>query len=376
MSDRPRNADRPVRIVLVGAGAMGQAWARALHGHPRCRLAGIVDADPRRARGLALRLRLPELPVGTALDALPGVAADACVNATPPQVHRSVITEALGSGLSVLTEKPFAMDAYEAAELTRAAERHDRLLMVSQSRSLQPGVAAFRAAIDRLGGLDRLEARFSRGYPADGFRADLDQPLLRDMAVHAFDTSRRLTGSDARSVYCDAPARPGTGYRGPAEATALFTMLNGARFLYQGSWSAPAMPTAWSGSWRATGRHGTATWNGAGTVRLALVSGAPAPVPGAGARPEPDPGAAGTVLAEAEADDQGFDRDPVRQVTPPLDEFLDALATGAPGWGSARNNLATMAMLDAAIASARSGTPVAVVPVAEVTARPSAGPGR
>lgn len=319
-----------------------------------------MDSDPRRARGLALRLRLPELPVSATLESLPGPAADACVNATPPQVHRSVITEALTSGLSVLTEKPFAMDLDQAAELTGTAARHGRLLMVSQSRSLQPGADAFRTAVGRLGGLHRLEARFSRGYPAEGFRSELDQPLLRDMAVHAFDTARMLTGSDADSVYCDAPARPRSGYRGPAEAIALFTMLDGSRFLYQGSWCAPAMPTAWSGRWRATGPHGTATWTGAGTVRLALVSGAGVSSREAGADHEPASDEDGRIVAQV--DDQGFDRDPVRQVAAPLEEFLDALATGAPGWGSARNNLATMAMLDAAIASARCGAPVAVVP--------------
>ncbi|MDH6145155.1 putative dehydrogenase [Kitasatospora sp. GP30] len=360
MSSEPRIPEGPVRIVLVGAGAMGQAWARALHRHPRCRLAAIVDSDLRRARGLALRLRLPELPVSATLESLPGPAADACVNATPPQVHLSVITQALTSGLSVLTEKPFAMDLDQAVELTGTAARHGRLLMVGQSRSFQPGVDAFRAAIDRLGGLDRLEARFSRGYPAEGFRAELDQPLLRDMAVHAFDTARKLTGSDAASVYCDAPARPHTGYRGPAEATALFTMLDGSRFLYRGSWCAPAMPTAWSGSWRATGLHGTATWTGTGTVRLALAGGAAVASGETGADHGPAPDEAGTIVARV--DDQGFDLDPVRQVAAPLEEFLDALATGAPGWGSARNNLATMAMLDAAIASARSGLPGAVAP--------------
>ncbi|MFD6530896.1 Gfo/Idh/MocA family protein [Streptomyces sp. NPDC060184] len=349
--------------MLVGAGAMGQAWAHALARHQQCELAGIVDADTRRAKGLALRLRLPRVPTAASLGELPNPAADAIVNATPPDVHHAVIAQALAAGLSVLTEKPFATDLAGAVMLTGQAGRQGRVLMVSQSRSHQPGIAAFKAAMAELGGLHTLEARFSRGYPAEGFRAELDQPLLLDMAVHAFDAARLLSGSEPEAVYCDSVRRPGTGYRGPAEAVALFEMADHSRFHYRGSWCAPAMPTAWSGSWRATGPGGTATWNGAGRVRLARAGAASMPHSlDAGADLSSD----GPVAVVAEPDDAGFDRDPIRQVSVPLDHFVDALTDSSAHWGDAANNLGTVAMIEAAMISARERTRVVISPAGPV----------
>ncbi|MGW4420947.1 Gfo/Idh/MocA family protein [Streptosporangium sp. NPDC004631] len=332
---------RPIRVVLAGAGAMGLAWARAVHRHECFELAGIVDADPRQAKGAALRLRLPGLPVADSLWALPNLAADACVNATPPDQHVPMITQALEAGLSVLTEKPFATKLDQAVALTREAHARGRILMVSQSRSHQPGIAAFKRAIAELGGLYTLHARFSRSYPGAGFRADLDQPLLTDMAVHAFDAARLLTGSSAISVYCDAVERAGSGYRGAAEAAALFEMTDGSRFHYTGTWCAPALPTPWGGTWRAAGPGGTAEWDGAGVVRRELTQ---------------------DKSAEdfARTADAAFDHDPVLQISRPLDDFADALITGRRHWGEATNNLGTMAMLEAAVVSARLRGPVPV----------------
>lgn len=342
-----RDRERARRVVLVGAGAMGWAWAHALVRHERFELAAIVDTDLRQARATALRLRRPELPVSADLATLPDVGADVCVNATPPQAHAAVISQAIDSGLATLTEKPFTLSLEQAVTLTDQAGSAGLVLMVSQSRSYQPGVEAFRAAIGKLGGVHTLHARFSRGYSGAGFRAALEQPLLTDMAVHAFDAARLLTGSEATAVFCDTVERACNGFRGAAEAAALFEMADGSRFHYTGTWCAPSLPTPWSGAWRAVGPAGTAEWDGAGRVRWRLADRQDSE--GAGSAEAPGTGAEGI----AEVADDRFDLDPVIQVSAPLDEFAEALAGSGQHWGAAPNNLGTMAMLDAAVTSAR-----------------------
>ena len=111
----------PLRVIVAGTGAMGISWCRAVLRHPGLELAGVADADVRRATGAAIRLRRPVLPVAGSLAELDGVGADACVNATPPDAHREVSLAALRRGLAVLSEKPFAASLAEAAELTAAA---------------------------------------------------------------------------------------------------------------------------------------------------------------------------------------------------------------------------------------------------------------
>ncbi|TDC79216.1 Gfo/Idh/MocA family protein [Streptomyces hainanensis] len=329
---------RPLRIVVAGAGAMGLAWARAVHLDPRFDLVAVVDTDIRRAKGLTIRLRKPGTPVAASLDLLPEVAADACVNATPPDAHHQVILSALRGGLSVLTEKPFTGHLDQAVALTREARSTGRLLMVGQSRRHQPGTGHLKSAIGRLGSLDTLSTEFGRDYPATGFRARLAQPLLTDMAVHAFDTARFLTGARAVSVRCDTVSHPDSGYAGPPQANALFTMSDGSRFHYSGSWHRPDRPTPWGGRWRAEGPGGSAEWDGAGQVRSEPVD-----------RSLADP-------VTFTAHDAAFDENPVAQVSPVLGEFAEALATGTVPWGEAADNLRTVAMVHSAIAAAQSGS--------------------
>lgn len=332
--------DLPIRVVLVGTGAMGTAWARAVTAHPQLRLVGLVDTDQRRAKGMAIRLRTPELPVTASLSPmLSTVAADACVNATPPEAHAEVTEEALGLDLAVLSEKPFTTKLRQAAQLTAMARSRGRLLMISQSRRYQAGLGVLRARLAGLGAITTVLTEFGVGYPADGFRARLTQPLLTDMAVHAFDAVRFLTAARPRSVYCEAFNSAGSGFAGPPHATAIFEMSGGVRYVYLGSWCSAGLATPWAGRWRVTGNTGSAEWWGA-EVRSELTS-------------------SGKVHSTV-VDDGAFERDRVRQVAAPLDEFVTALRTGRIPWGEAADNLHTMAMVDGAITSARERTRVAI----------------
>ncbi|MEU8566877.1 Gfo/Idh/MocA family oxidoreductase [Streptomyces pathocidini] len=336
------DADRPLKVVVAGAGAMGTAWARAVGANPRFELSAIVDADERRAKALAIRLRAPGLPVTASVADLAGVSVDICINATPPTEHFGVIDAALEADLAVLSEKPFTGNLKEAGLLAGKARALGKLLMVSQSRRYQPGLERFRAGVRRLGGLYSLHTSFSRSYPGTGFRARLAQPLLTDMAVHAFDAARYVTGAAPVEVYCDTVRRSGSGYEGPAEASAVFEMSDGLRFHYSGSWCAPGLPTPWGGRWRAVGTEGSVEWDGAGRVR------------GGGPDGEHADNDVETV------DDATFDRDPVRQVARPLEEFGEALTTGASPWGEASDNLRTVAMVEAAVISAQRRMPVRI----------------
>lgn len=333
-------------VVVVGAGAMGTAWARAVHRHPRLSLAGVVDTDERRAKGLALRLRVPGLPVASSLDTLAAhVRARACVNATPPDEHFATTREALRSGLAVLSEKPFAADLSQAVLLTADARGRGLPLMVSQSRRYQPGLEALRRETDSLGDLEHVRTEFRRVHAAEGFRANMAQPLLSDMAVHAFDAARYLTAAAPVSVYCETYGAGRGGFHGPSAARAYFEMAGGLRYSYSGSWHSPGLPTGWGGAWRVDGTGGAATWDGAGTVRAMATDGQERVIP--------------------VSNDEAFDQDPVSQVSGPLDDFAQLLCEGRQPWGECTDNLLTMAMVDAAVLSSQRGRPVTTDEVLE-----------
>ena len=166
---------------------------------------------------------------------------DFVVNVTAPAAHHAVTLAALRHGVPVLSEKPMAASLAEAVEMVAAADRAERLLMVSQNRRYMPELAAFR---DRSGGSGRSPASRCEFFIAHRDRrrrvpARFAQPLLLDMAIHLFDAARAITGADPLSVYCEAYNPPWSWYAGPAAASAIFRMSDGLRFTFTGNWAAP-----------------------------------------------------------------------------------------------------------------------------------------
>ncbi|MEV6154092.1 Gfo/Idh/MocA family oxidoreductase [Nonomuraea sp. NPDC052129] len=334
--------DRPLRAVVVGAGYIGGQWAPELLAHPGTELVGWVDVAEERARASAAALGLDGLPVSASLTAvLDGEEPDFIVNCTVPGAHREVTVTALERGVSVLSEKPMSITLDEARSMVSAADRARRLFAVNQNRRFLPNLVAFRRTVAELGPLGLLTSEFFMPYKGPPFLDTLEHPLLQDMAIHLFDAARAVSGADPVSVYCESFRPPWTWYPGTCSATAIFEMTGGLRYTFTGSWSAPGQATSWTGSWRAAGTHGTARWDG---EQRPTVEGAN----GHKVRrhpPEPDryPGRARfSGLAEG------------------LEEFLAGLRTGRPPQGECHDNIRSLAMVTAALESARTGARVPV----------------
>lgn len=321
-------SDRPVKVVVAGAGVMGMAWLRAIEGHRDLRLVGVADKDERRAKGAAIRIRRADLPIAATIDAL-AATADVCVNVTPPDAHHAVVGAALRAGLSVLTEKPFARSMAEALELTELAAARGRLLMVAQTRRYEPGVAQLQVMASRLGRLNLVTTEFRRAYRQAGFRLSMPHPLLLDMAVHSFDTARLLTGERPQAVYAVEFNPAHSWFSESAAAIVNVEFTNNINYCYTGSWCADGAETSWSGRWRIDGELGACDWSGDTTPTCSV-----------GEPFNDDP-----PVSVAD--------DPVSQVAGSLQDFVSALRTGATPWGEASSNLLSFAIAQAAILSAR-----------------------
>ncbi|WP_304450688.1 Gfo/Idh/MocA family protein [Nocardiopsis sp. YSL2] len=350
METQFQTAQRSVlRVVVVGAGAMGLEWIRTVLASDDTELVGVVDKDIRRARWAVIRTGARGVPVSSNLDellpALDGV--DAVVNVTPPSSHFTVTAEALALGLPVLGEKPMAASLAEAEELVALASDARRLFMVAQSRTYESHLSSLRDHVRSIGPQFLIAVNFLRDEPFDGFRREMSHPLLMDMMVHTVDAVRYLTGEEAAHVYCEEYNASWSSFSSGGSATCVFEMVGGGRFVYNGSWSAPGNMTSWNGEWRVSGAHGSALWDGDGPpVRLSPSA--------------PD----GTVSSEQSRSDGGVGR--------VLAEFVRALRTGEMPWGECSNNLGTLAMVQAAMNSARTGRRVRVPhPTGQTPAAPA-----
>jgi predicted dehydrogenase len=333
----------PLKVVVVGAGAMGRAWLGAVEASPLVELRGIVDLDLDAARASAASIGKPDLPVGTGTACLASdVGAQAVVNVTVPAAHHPVSTEALFAGLPVLGEKPVASTVAQGLSLAAAAEVTGQLFMVSQSRRYNVNLFAAKALAGGLGRLGILSADFFKAPHFGGFRDQMDHPLLLDMAIHQFDMARFLLDADPVSVFCEEYNPAWSWYRGDAAAVASFEMSGGQRFVFNGSWCSPGQETSWNGAWRLGGEHGTVLWDGDNPPTAGLASA--------------DIGAAGDALAGEPA----VVEDPGTEVHGSLREFVVALRTGTPPMGQVHDNILSLAMVEAAVESAATGQRVRI----------------
>jgi predicted dehydrogenase len=310
---------------MAGAGDLGPFWAREVILGPDTELVGWADLDVERARAAAEAADLDGLPTGAAIGPLvQELEPDFVVNVTPPGAHHAVTLAALAHGAAVLSEKPMATSMAEAHEMIEAADRAERLFVVSQNRRFMPELEAYRIRVAALGPLSGLTCEFFRHHrePRAEFLLTFPQPLLLDMAIHLFDGARAITGADPVSVYCESFDPPWSWFAGPAAATAVFEMADGSRFTFIGNWAAPTDETSWTGRWHAMGELGIATWDGEET---------------------------------GEADPERF-----LGLEASLADFVDALRTGRIPSGDCHRNVRSLAMCHAAVESAATGAPVAI----------------
>lgn len=306
-----------VRVVQVGAGAMGRAWLHTIAASDDVELAGLVDLNVDVARAAAAPYGVPVAATLSQLE----VEADAVINVTVPPAHRPVSVEAMRLGLPVLCEKPIAPTVADALEMVRVSAETGQLLMISQSRRYLNAFTEFRRLAGALGTIGLVSCEFLKAPRFGGFREEMAEPLLVDMAIHQFDAARALLG-DPVSVYCESYNPPWSWYDGNASANAVFEFASGARFVFNGSWCSPGLETSWNGSWRVSAEHGSATWDGDHELSVE------GPIGGIELADEPE------ELAGA------------------LREFVHCLRTGETPDTEASSNVLSLAMVEAAVLSA------------------------
>ncbi|NEE01965.1 Gfo/Idh/MocA family protein [Phytoactinopolyspora halotolerans] len=334
---------RPVRLIQVGAGAMGQAWLRTVLASDDAQLVGLVDLDQDAARRGAEAAGLPDLPIGTSVTQLAReVDADAVLNVTVPVAHHPVSLEAMFAGFPVLCEKPVAPTVAQALSMVAASEVTGQLLMISQSRRYFRSLRRFRRLVRELGEIGTIGCEFFKAPHFGGFREQMDHPLLVDMAIHHFDAARYLIGAEPVSVYCDAYNPGWSWYAGDAAAVATFEFTDGARFVYNGSWCAPGAETSWNGRWRVSSERGTAMWDGDHDPTTDVPDNGDA-IGDVDVAAQPD-------AAQAD-DDMQRDNEP-EEIAGSLAEFIHVLRTGATPSGEVHGNVLSLSMVEAAVQSA------------------------
>ena len=338
------SAERPARVIVVGAGSMGSWWAREVVASGVAELVGVADlveGAPQRVIDQSGAEDPAAVAVGAdGVDLALELGADLIVNPTVPVAHHPITVKALHAGIPVLGEKPVTETLPEAISLLAHAELTGVPFMVSQSRRFFRQVRQLRSFVAAHGPTVMTSAFFSLFTEMEGFRRTQDHPLLRDMGIHAFDTARYVLDADPVAVTARGTRPEWSVYHHDATVSATFEMSDGSLFAYHGTWNARGLPTWWNSEWRIGAQHGSATWDGTG-----------APVVGTEDEEE-------TARLQAAIDAETAPEPD--QIAASLVECVSALREGRTPMCEIHENVLSFAMVEAAVAAVERGERVEI----------------
>jgi predicted dehydrogenase len=331
----------------VGLGPHGRNWARQVFPDIKeVDVVAYVDTDP---NALDLLRQQANVSAGKCFEslreAIAETAPDAVLVTTALASHAPVVRSALDAGLHVLVEKPFAPNLETARELVDLADAKGLALMVSQNYRFFPAPRALASLVreSALGQLYQISIdfrRYSSAAPERRGRHHLEeQPLLVDMSIHHFDLLRLILNREPDRIYCEAWNPGWTAFTGPAVAIASID-FNDVVVSYRGSWISAGPVTPWAGDWRLEFEHGEVFWTNRdddATHDKVVVRPRTGKARSAILRPMQRTGPWGTIT-----------------------EFADAVMSGREPETSGRNNLGTIALMDAAVDSATRREPIAI----------------
>ena len=189
--------ERPIRVVVVGAGSMGASHARAYHANPGFELAGIVAPSARRRGPLAAELGTPEFDsLDAALDATSPAAV--CI-ASYPDTHFEYAKRAIDAGIHVFVEKPLATTVDQAQVLVSLAESRRVKVVVGYILRVHPAWTEFTRIAQTLG--KPLVMRMNLNQQSDGAAWETHKALMKSMSpivdcgVHYVDVMCQMTRS-------------------------------------------------------------------------------------------------------------------------------------------------------------------------------------
>ncbi len=192
-------------LAIVGYGGQG-AWHAAWAQKSDCiTLGGVYDIAECRmkaARSLGIHT------YASREELLCDPQVDIVLCATPNDVHREIVVDALEHGKVTVCEKPVALSLADLAAMCEAAHRAGKLFTVHQNRRFDVDFLAIRSLVQsgEIGEVLRIESRVqgSRGIPSD-WRCHRPQGggMILDWGVHLIDQMLQLIQSPVTDIYCE-----------------------------------------------------------------------------------------------------------------------------------------------------------------------------
>lgn len=348
----PAARNKDYGIGMIGAGFIVRDIQLVAYAHAGYRVEAIASNEPEQARTVAALRGVPAAHA-TWRELLANPRVEVLDIAVPPRNQLEIVREAVryaGRIKGILAQKPLAMSCREAKETVRICGDAGIPLGVNQNMRYDQSIRALKTLLRRgyLGEpvLATIEMRAIPHWQT--WLRDYDRLTLLNMSIHHLDTFRFLFG-DPETVYCSARTDPRTSF--PHRDGVVLYILE-----YPNGMRAAAWDDVWAGPAREGGAPDTyIKWRVEGTGGMAQGTiGWPS-----------YPNAAPSTIDFTTILQPGCWFQPRwKEVWFPdafqgtMAQLLDAIAGGAEPAVSGRDNLHTMALVDACYRSLEEHRPV------------------
>lgn len=339
---KPHNKD--VRLGVLGSGFIVNDCHLVSYGKMGLRPAAIASRNYDHASRVAEHHGIPQVYRGYE-QLLDDPAIEVLDIAVPPNFQLALIRAACKRATvkGILAQKPLALNYSDAREAVELCESAGILLSVNQNMRYDPCVYAARALLRQdFFGAPVFATIDMRGIPHwQPWQAETGSATLRIMSIHHLDCMRYWFG-DPEAIFCSTRSDPRTKFNhSDGICTSILEYKNGLRcVVIDDVWTGPAKegcPADIRIEWRIEGTDGLAI----GRVGWCL-----------------DPYTTPSTMRYARKGDRAFrELNPVESWFPDafadtMGQLLIALETGEPPAITARDNLRTLALVEAAVVSA------------------------
>ena len=338
----PRRRD--FRIGILGSGFVVNDCHLVSYRKAGFNPVAIASRTPANALKVAERHHLARV-YDTCEQLLDDASIEVLDVAVPPQAQAGLIAAACKRGTvrGILAQKPLGVNYHGAMETVRACEAAGITLAVNQNMRYDQSVRAAKTLLDNgIVGEPVVASVDMRGIPHwMPWQAGLGWATLRIMSIHHLDTFRYWFG-DPERIYCSVRTDPRTEFAHEDGICAyILEYGSGLRCIaIDDTWTGPARegcPGDIHIRWRIEGLNGLAL----GTIGWCQ-----------------DPYTTPSTIQYAAKGDHGFHSPVWKESWFPdafagtMGQLLISLEEGAPPAISGRDNLKTMALVDAAYLSA------------------------
>lgn len=323
-----------INVAIVGCGTMGRIYAENLLRMEGVRLVAASDYKPESANAFAALYRTQGY--SSMEDMIASADPDVVCITLPTFVHKEYVLRVAATGKHIICEKPIALNAADAADMIAACESAGVRLLIGHVLHFLPEYRDIRDTVSRgkIGAIGVAHTKRSGphpGLPGNWYNdPHKSGGVIMDLMIHDIEFVRSLIG-EVQTVYACNKQAEGIDY-----ANVTLQFAGGATANLESCWG---YPSPFVSSAEFAGDGGVVRYHSLESHGIAYM------------RPPAKQKDAGRVVVPRKLTAY----DPVYFE---LEHFLDCIARRAEPIVTARDALAAVEIVQAAVRSSRTGLPV------------------